>query len=167
MVGNTSGRRAAMETREIEVYKIFVETAERNIERRFRMNQFFLSLITALFVAFAYINKNAPDQLFRASNTHTFETLATCALSVLLMVISFFWFSVLLNFRALSVAKYKVILDMEKRLELPLFAQEWSHYKALRKSELTQIELMVPLACYFVGLFGALFWFWLYVRQTP
>lgn len=168
MASDASGGKNDIDNRVVEIYKLYVETAERNIERRLRANQFFFSLITALFVAFAYLNKDALDQILTLSRAPRFEALATCVLSVLLMVISFFWYSVLLNFRALSAAKYRVILDIEQRLGVEPFTDEWGHYKQIRRTESTQIELMIPLAFFFVGVGGAAFWFWeIYLRGAP
>ena len=37
------------------LYKLFVETAERNVERRLRTNQFYFSIVAALFVAYSWM----------------------------------------------------------------------------------------------------------------
>ncbi len=63
----------------------------------------------------------------------------------------------LLSFRALSVAKYKVISDIEKQLPFGAFDLEWQYYKAQRKIETTQLELAIPLLFYAVAAIGLVF----------
>lgn len=145
----------------IEIYKTFVDTAERNIERRMRTNQFYFSLVAALFIAYSYLAETSLKDTVITSNSvdSAFANVPSWALPLFLLVVSMSWFSVLLSFRALSTAKYAVISDLEKQLEFEPFNKEWEYYKGSRKIETTQIELAVPILFYLVGVFGILIWF--------
>jgi hypothetical protein len=75
-------------------------------------------------------------------------------LPLFLLIVSMSWFSVLLSYRALSTAKYMVIAEMENDLPIQPFMREWVHYKQLRKVEMTQLELAIPLLFYLAALAG-------------
>ena len=141
----------------IDIYKLFVETAERNVERRLRSNQFYFSIVAALFVAYSWLAQGrfpfaTPAAGAADTETGTQSLIEMAALSVplwvlplFLLVVSLSWLLVLLSFRALSAAKYKVVHEMEKELPFQPFDREWAHYKQIRKVETTQLELLVPL----------------------
>jgi hypothetical protein len=145
----------------IEIYKIFVDTAERNVERRMRTNQFYFSLVAASFIAYSYLAEGSLKSAIISVN-HAEPIIANVpswALPLFLLIISMSWFSALLSFRALSAAKYSVILNLEKELEFEPFNREWEYYKQARKIETTQIELAIPILFYFVGILGIVIWF--------
>jgi hypothetical protein len=77
-------------------------------------------------------------------------------LPLVLVIVSMSWFSVLLSFRALSRAKYDVIGNIEKELPLQPFSAEWKQYKTLRRIEITQLEVALPIIFYFAGIAGVL-----------
>jgi hypothetical protein len=147
----------------IEIYKLFVESAERNVERRMRINQFYFSVVTALFIAYSYLaeRKFSPfaRALEEASAAKSAGNVAILSvhlwlLPLVLVIVSMSWFSVLLSFRALSRAKYDVIGNIEKELPLQPFSAEWRQYKQLRRVEITQLEVALPIIFYFAGIAG-------------
>ncbi len=151
----------------IEIYKTFVDTAERNVERRMRINQFYFSIVAALFIAYAYMAEGKlrgaaeaiGDWSGRSSHgTGAIEramvTMPLWILPLFLLIISMSWFSALLSYRALSTAKYRVIGDIEKELPAQPFRQEWGYYKNIRKIETTHLELAVPLLFYLAAVAG-------------
>lgn len=143
----------------IEIYKTFVDTAERNIERRMHINQFYYSLVAAIFVAFSYINNGSIREVFTQGASKATEIVPIWLLPLFLIIVSLSWFSILLSFRALSSAKYRVILELERELPYDPFKREWDHYKTIRKTEATQVELIIPIVFYLVGIFGTFYWF--------
>jgi hypothetical protein len=153
----------------IEIYKMFVDTAERSVERRMRINQFYFSIVAALFIAYAYMAegklRGAAEVMGSWTGSSTpavraieraMVTMPLWILPLFLLVISMSWFSVLLSYRALSTAKYQVIAEIEKELPAQPFRQEWLHYKKNRKVETTQLELAVPVLFYLAAMGGLL-----------
>ncbi|NJM34087.1 MAG: hypothetical protein HC850_04495 [Rhodomicrobium sp.] len=144
-----------------------VDTAERNIERRMRTNQFYFSITAAVFVVYSYLNANKIKNIATLPLSQSLDefSIAMLALPVFLIIVSMSWFSLLLSFRSLSKAKYAVICEIESDLPIQPFTREWDFYKKYRRTEITVLELVVPFLFYVIaaavlalGLFGA---FWL------
>ena len=145
----------------IEIYKIFVATAEHHVERRIKINQFYLSAATAIFIAYAYLAEgNASLSGGKANDIAVSFARAIVVnmplwvLPLVLSLISLSWYSTLLSFRALSYAKYRVILSIEESLPLRPFTNEWSEYKNRRKIEITQLEFALPILFNLAGVAG-------------
>jgi hypothetical protein len=47
---------------DVEIYRIFVDTAERNIERRLITNRCFFAVIASVFVAYAFLVVGVPGR---------------------------------------------------------------------------------------------------------
>lgn len=144
-----------------EIYKLFVTTAEYNIDRRQRMNQFYSSVVAALFIAYAYLTEgklsvgaNHASTLHK--NVNAILATPLWILPLFLLIVSMSWFSLLLSFRALSISKYTVIAELEKELPIRPFEREWLHYKRIRKLETIYFELAMPLLFYIASIFGIL-----------
>lgn len=151
----------------IELYKTFVDTAERTIERRMRNNQFYFSVVAALFIAYAYLAEGKlksvahafsgtggaaePTNAITAAATHM---LALWMLPLFLLVVSLSWFMLIRSFRMLSTAKYATINEMEAELPLQPFVRERAHYKAQGRSQAARWELVVPVLCCVAAILG-------------
>lgn len=149
----------------IELYKTFVETAERTIERRMRANQFYFSVIAALFIAYTYLAEGKPKSVIHVLNstsgaggTSPVNTatpiLPLIVLPLFLLVVSLSWYMLLRNFRTLSTAKYAIINEMETGLPLQPFLRERAHYKALGRSQAIGWEMVMPVVCCLAAVFG-------------
>jgi hypothetical protein len=169
MTVDKSAQASSEISQKIEIYKIFVDSAERNVERRMRINQFYFSIVAALFIAYAYMAEgkllgtaemirewSGRSSLPIGATERALATLPLWILPLFLMVIGMSWFSVLLSHRALSTAKYQVIGDIEKDLPVQPFIQEWLYFKRVRKIETTQLELAIPLLFYVAAVAGVL-----------
>jgi hypothetical protein len=99
----------------LELYKIALEMAERNSERRHTTNNFFLGLNTALLTVLGYFagKESAPP-------TELFLFVAPVGL-----VTSFLWFRMIESYRLLATAKFAVIHELETELPAQLYAGEW------------------------------------------
>ena len=147
--------------REVELYRLYVDTAERNIDRRIETNKFYLTLVAGIFVAYAFLLegklKTAPQSLDLVS------AIAHWTLPVLLLIVSITWFLSIRTFRSISSAKYKVIAEMEGNLPNAPFGKEWvARNKFLTGSG---VEMIVPLLFALMALSGLALVAW--VRHAP
>lgn len=159
----------------IDIYKAFIDTAERTIERRMRANQFYFYVVAALVIAYAWLAESqwrnaAPaisaritsDVSDAASNPAATATIAAAAsyapplwaLPLFLLVVSLSWLMLLRGFRALSAAKYTTINEIEKDLPLQPFLRERAHYKKMGRARATTWEMAVPVLCALIAIFG-------------
>ena len=134
---------------EIEIYKIYVELADRVSDRRLKANTFFLS-VNSFLIAFAGILKAINlDHLAKP------WAIFVCASGI---AMSFFWYRLLLSYRGLNSAKFKVIHQMEEKLALKPFDEEWKHLELGKNDELykplSKIEQNIPIV--FVILYGVI-----------
>jgi hypothetical protein len=128
---------------ELELYRLAVEMADRVSARRGTANNFFLAVHAGVITAVAALLSDpagAPMPL-----DSTFIALAGIALSAA-------WWLSLRSYRDLNSAKFKVILQMEARLPVAVFADEWQFLKTdpvigwrKRYAELGQVERVVPI----------------------
>lgn len=124
-----------------EQYKLYVETAERVVERRTLANTYFLTINT-LIVGIAGFSF---DTLLGLANKWI---LIFPLLSVLMLC--FVWFRLLRSYRQLSTAKYKVIGEFEKLLPTgPFVAAEWRELGFGKDKKvywpLTDMETTIPI----------------------
>jgi len=121
----------------LEIYKMYVETAERVSQRRGAANTFFLSFNTALIGALAgFFDKLDP------------RIIPPFILAAIVFCVT--WWLLLRSYRTLNTAKFQVIGALEEHLPVsPLYRAEW---QALgqgrdwsRHVPLTPIERFVPL----------------------
>lgn len=124
-----------------EQYKIFVEMADRISSRRNLANTFFLTLHTLIISAASFLYEKGPT----VSNPwlNIFPLIAVLALC-------YVWYRLILSYRQLNSAKYKVIGEYERLLpSSPYWSAEW---KALGEGKnlqlyrpLTDVESWVPI----------------------
>jgi len=126
---------------EVEIYKIFAETAERNIDRRNTKIRFYYSVSGGVLLAQSVVLSNKTLQsVFPAD-------LAAAALALIGMVTGLIWILSVLAHRRLSEAKYHVLIQLEAELPFKPFALEWDFLKGKRRAlpSQTWIDLMVPI----------------------
>lgn len=127
-----------------EQYKLYLEMADRISSRRQAANTFFLSLNTAL-VALTGYAKSATD-------TGLFYYLLTSVSGILLCYV---WYRLVLSYKNLNSAKFKVVHSIECKLPLKLYDAEWEAVGRGKNKKLyhpfTNLELRVP------WIFGAIY----------
>lgn len=133
--------------REIELYKLMVETSEQLILRRQKANAFFITIIGSLSAVIGLLIKEGI-----ASQDNIWVLLL---LTVPGLVLCNSWRNQLDNYGKLNSGKFDVILRMEKDFPVQIFSAEWI---ALGKGDrpkkyrsFTATEKHVPV------LFGAIF----------
>ena len=139
--------------RDIEVYRLYVDTAERNIDRRVETNKFYLTLVAGIFVAYAFLLEG--KLLTAPQGVDLLHTIAHWTLPVLLLIVSVVWFLALRTFRSISSAKYKVIGAMENSLPFNPFGREWDARNKFLTG--TSVETIVPLLFCLIALCGLAF----------
>lgn len=124
----------------LEEYKLYVEMADRVSQRRALANSFFLALHTGLFGFAVGLSGLSSGQ---------FENQAAgLVASVFGFPFTYVWYRVLKSYRQLNSAKYKVVHELEAKLPVAPYDNEWE--KAGRGEDpklyvpLTEVEAWVP-----------------------
>lgn len=118
----------------LEIYKMYVERADAISSRRESANTFFLSVNTVLIGLIGYIDAS--------------EACAKLAIGVAGIILSYFWYRLLLSYKGLNGAKFCVIHEIEKTLPLSPYDAEWECLGRGKNDEkykpFTHIEIWVP-----------------------
>ena len=119
------------EDRFIKQYELITKSAENISTRRNSANNYFLSVnsILLLFEGFL-VTQNIVIGKF--------------LVSVIGMLISFFWIILITSYKKLNSAKFEIIHDMEKRLPLPIYTRECDILKQKGYTRFTSIERIIP-----------------------
>ena len=128
-----------------EEYKIYVQTAENNSNRRQTANNFFLSFNSILISGTGFL----------IATTGKLWLILLCLVGI---ISSFLWVTTINSYRQLNSGKFKVIHDLEEHLPYALFKKEWDYLGKgeIRKKykKLTLVETGVPYT--FMILYGFL-----------
>jgi len=132
----------------MEQYKLYVETAERNSSRRLTANSFFLTINTGLSALLGYMT----------SFNEIGSMLAQMVVPLAGIILSYFWYRLIISYREMNKAKFQVIHAMEKSLPFKMFDVEW---EAVERGEnpkgyrpYTNIESAIPWV--FIGIHSLL-----------
>ena len=122
----------------IEQYKLYVETAEKNSSRRLTANSFFLTINTGLSALMGYMTS------FKGIDS----VVAQIAVPAAGIILSYFWYRLIISYREMNRAKFKVIHEMEEKLPFRAFEAEWEAVDRGKNSKkyrpYTNIESAVP-----------------------
>lgn len=138
-------RSTSSKNENIEIYKLLVEMADRVSQRRQSANSFYLTFNTIIVGGTSLISKDIPI------------TYSAMALSIAGVAISILWVRNIKSYRTLNDAKFRVITDLEKRLDYDAYTKEWElldpEGNGKRHNPFHKIEVLVPfvfLALYFI-----------------
>ncbi len=98
-----------------EIYKLYVEMADRISQRRQTANSFFLSVTTALLGLSGYLHAATEPSHYAPLGILSFAGL----------IISYMWHRAIRSYKELNDAKFKVIHEMEKSLPFQPYEKEW------------------------------------------
>ena len=122
----------------IELYKVYVRTADNNSARRQSSNTFYLTLNTGVIAFCGY--------RFDPSGNFNFLLILVGILGIALC---YLWHSTLLSHKQLNTKKFDVILKIEKEFPIEPFEAEWALLGSGKKpkvyKEITKIEMRVPI----------------------
>lgn len=113
----------------IEQYKIFVESAEKNSEKRINQNNIYLTFSLALF-SFISITK--------------IDKLPFFILCILGTIISIIWFFTIDNYSKRNKVKFSIINEYEEKNDLNWFIEEQKRISIL--TNLSFLEKLLPIA---------------------
>lgn len=118
----------------IQQWQTCVEMANAVSERRDNTNNIFITLNLAIIAAISFI-----------------WDIKSLVLSIAGILICIGWFMFLRNFRGLNSAKYQVINEMEKKLPVKAFEDEWKNIKQNKKYlESSKLERFYPSVFIFI-----------------
>jgi hypothetical protein len=123
-----------------DLYKLYVETAEKVSDRRLSANTWMLSVNTALVGLYAFLEKG--KDIIVSSERHIW----LLAIPFTGLIISLAWLSLLVSYRNLNQAKFHIIHEIEKVLSYRLFFLEEKKLKEVKHWGLSNIERFIPIA---------------------
>jgi len=139
----------------LEVYKLYVEMADRISTRRQNANSFFLTINSAIIAVLGYVQfgvylgaKLGVEQ----SQTNDFYWI----ISILGMVLCLIWFRLVQSYKQLNTAKFKVIHHMEQHLPFAPYDAEWEAVDRGENPKLykpfTHVEVAIPWVFFVLNL---------------
>lgn len=146
----------------LDQYKIMVSSTEKVTENRMKVNNLFFT-ITSSILSVGFI-------LGKTFGFSIKAMLGMLTLTILSLIVSYFWEKLILSYALLNQGKFKVIDKIEKQLRTNMFEDEWKilteeiKYERNSKTETTIIEYF-RIFIYVVGAFE-LFYIGYLVYQT-
>lgn len=140
----------------LEQYKLYVESAQKVTDRRITTGNYLLTVNSFLLTVFGVASSQHLGGLWLA------------IVPVAGLLVSFTWYALVVFYRNLGAAKYKVIHGMESYLPTAPFRCEWlsAHKeKAKQHTGVTRLERVIPLT--FAAIYLALLGFSLSRWFTP
>lgn len=131
----------------LEIYKLYVEMADRISSRRHSANSFFLTINSAIIAVLGYVQFGVylgAKLGVEASQTNEFYGI----ISVLGMFLCLVWFRLIQSYKQLNTAKFQVILQIEQFLPIAPFDAEWKVVGKGSEPKLfkpfTDLEMIIP-----------------------
>ena len=135
----------------LEIYKMYMEMADRISSRRQTTNSFFLTINTAVVGLMGYFGLAGVG----GSNEIWYLPIAIAGIAL-----SYLWFRIIRSYKDLNSAKFKVIYEIEEELPLRPYDAEWEAVGRGKKPKLylpfTHVELFVPWVFVFLHVLAAL-----------
>ncbi|MBK5927475.1 RipA family octameric membrane protein [Rhodobaculum claviforme] len=134
----------------LELYRLYLATAERVSDRRAAANTWMLSVNAAVIGLYGYLGG---DRAPVPPADRWLWFLAVPAVGILLCLA---WAALLASYRKLNAAKFTVLHELEAHLPYPLFRREQEIYRAAGRRPLGWAETAIPLlfAALYAGLLG-------------
>ena len=132
----------------LEIYKTYVEMADRISTRRQSANSFFLTINTAIvsLVGYVQLGKNQAEYA-------DFYWL----ISLTGMILCYLWYRLVRSYRDINSGKFKVVHEIERRLPIAPYDAEWKELGRGKDSKkylpFTRVELRVPWVFFALHLF--------------
>ncbi|MFZ4107027.1 RipA family octameric membrane protein [Flavobacterium sp.] len=146
----------------LEQYKIMVSSTEKVTENRMKVNNLFFTITSSILSVGFVLGKTFGFSIK--------AILGMITLTILSLVVSYFWEKLILSYALLNRGKFKVIDKIEKQLRTNMFEDEWKiltqeiKYEPNSKTETTIIEYFRKFI--FVVVAFELFYFGYLVYQT-
>lgn len=134
----------------LEQYRMYLHLFNSTSDRRNKSNEFFLAINTAIIGVLGFLESKSPTN--NNSVIFLFAPLVGIA-------ICYCWYEIIISYKQLNKAKFKVIHSAEENLPLSLFKTEWellgrgNDYNKYKK--LSSIEKNIPII--FIVLYTVMF----------
>lgn len=149
----------------LELYKLHAEMADRISQRRRSANNYFLAINTTLI---SLVIASLAYSRFIKDTTLDFVLCVSFSISVVGIVNCRAWYALIMSYKSMNSAKYKVIHKMEEIIGYRPYFDEWELLKRGEDKEVyekfTVVESRVPrVLCllYMVAMVVSISW-WLY-----
>lgn len=140
----------------LEQYKLFLKTSEDLVSRRQNVNNFYISINSALIALMSAIIAIQQDIQYKAVILSLFAFMG--------IVLSISWIRILISYGNLNSSKMKIISNIEKRLPASLYDAEWAalsdNLNKKKYVSFTENEKSIPkifMIIYFMIILGVLF----------
>ncbi len=132
----------------LELYKLHVEMIDRVSQKRISQNQFYVTVLTGILGGFALVI----DRKMIENSNYIYATTGFIGLTICLL-----WFVNVRSYKKLNSAKFKVLAEIENKLEFQFYEKEWqiikkdkSYLKFSTIEQLTPFIFSVPFFVMFV-----------------
>lgn len=148
----------------LEQYKIMVGSTEKVTENRMKVNNLFFTITSTILSVGFVLGKS-----FGFSIKAMFGMLT---LTILSLILSYFWESLVNSYALLNQGKFKVINKIEKQLRTNMFEDEWTiltqeiNYKPNSKTETTIIKYFRNFI-YIIGVIELIYVAYLICKMLP
>lgn len=123
-----------------EQYKLYIEGIEKISDRRESANKYFVTLNSGIIVAIGFLIQNFKNK------PHL--VLSLLMLSFLGIIISVIFWYLINSYKQLNSGKFRVLHEIEKKLPIALYAEEWNILEKGKNRKLylpfSHIERMIP-----------------------
>jgi hypothetical protein len=123
----------------LDIYKTYLEMADRISDRRERTNSYFLTINTALIGVVTYLS---------LSDSSCPILISHLPIAIAGITLSYLWYRIIRSYRDLNSAKFKIIHTIEQKLPLAPYGAEWEAVGRGKNKKLylpfTHIEIFVP-----------------------
>jgi len=130
---------AAPTSQHLELYKLYVDMADRISARRLTANSFFLTINTGIVAFSGYLSISSGNNLINGQQW---------IIALAGIVLCYMWYRLIRSYADLNKAKFAVIHEMEKDLPYKAFDAEWDAVgkgnDPKRYLPFTKIEKAVP-----------------------
>lgn len=131
----------------LEIYKLHAQLASDVGNRLTTTNRFYPTLMSGLLaIFFAFLQRT--DVLFpeETDNKESLIGYAIIAVGYFGAALSVIWFISIRYYYRMISKKYKVLLELEAKLEFPFFEKEWGDTKNIPYRQLSLFETFIPYA---------------------
>lgn len=130
----------------LDIYKLYVDMADRISSRRQSANSFFLTVNTAIIAIVGYVQMG----IEKSAEFYWIVNIAG-------IILCFLWYRIIRSYKHLNSAKFKVIRAIEQHLPISPYNAEWEALGQGKEPKIylpfTKIEMVIPwifLALHFV-----------------
>jgi hypothetical protein len=148
----------------LDQYKIMVSSTEKVTENRMKVNNLFFTITSSILSVGFVLGKTFGFSIK--------AMLGMLTLTILSLIVSYFWEKLILSYALLNRGKFKVIDRIEKQLRTNMFEDEWKiltqeiKYEPNSETETTIIEYF-RIFIYVVGAFELFYIGYLVYQSLP